>query len=49
VLPENGVGLVILDYTLLKLTSAKRLLRDISADEAVIRDCLKDYLTQTPP
>ena len=43
VLPENGINLIILDYTMFRLKPSMRLLRE-SADEDVIRRHLNGYL-----
>ena len=43
-LPEHGINLVILDYTLFERGARKRLRRIPEADEAVIREKLKSFL-----
>jgi hypothetical protein len=40
-LPLNGISLLVLDYTMFKTDSRKRLKRDPVADEAVVRSKLK--------
>lgn len=42
VLPQHGIGLVELDYAMFAHDSRKRLLRDLAADEVVVRARLAD-------
>ncbi|RXS93918.1 hypothetical protein ESZ00_17125 [Silvibacterium dinghuense] len=49
VLPQNGIVLVELDYTMFSHDSRKRLHRNVSADEEVVRSKLKRFLNSGCP
>src|ERR1700685_2034612 len=44
ILPQHGIRLIELDYSLFQHTSQKRLKRDTANDEAVIRERLWEFL-----
>ena len=45
VLPQHGIRLIELDYSLFQHTTQKRLKRDTTKDEAVIRERLSEFLS----
>jgi hypothetical protein len=44
VLPQHGMRLIELDYSAFQHTGRKRLKRDVTKDEAVIREKLSEFL-----
>ena len=45
ILPQHGIRLIELDYSLFQHTTQKRLKRDTTKDEAVIRERLSEFLS----